>query len=103
MTEPTVEDGQRPPRIEVVPRSVADRIVAEAAATILELERELEEVQQSVAGDAQRLDEAARFLLQRAEPLASEARAHRARVMNAARAEAATLIERIPAPTNGQL
>lgn len=100
MTEPTGAQ-RRPEAIEVVPRAVADEIVAEAVATIRELEDELAEVEQANA-HAKTLDEGARFLLEQAEALVSEAQAHRTRVIDAARAEAATILHAIPAPTNGQ-
>lgn len=100
MTEDPIAEP-RPTAIEVVSRTVADEIVAAAFARIRELEGELAEAERARAR-AEVLDEGARFLLEQAEMLVDEAHAHRARVIGAARAEAAGIIDAIPAPTNGQ-
>jgi hypothetical protein len=104
VTEPPLPGGHRAElsAIEVVPQAVADEIIAEARATIRVLERELNEVQQAAPSEGERIDVAADFLVEQAEALIDEAQAYRAKVMEAARAEAASIIRGIPAPANGQ-
>lgn len=87
--------------IEVVPRAVADEIVAEAAAAVLALERELGELEREDADATARMSEATELLIEQADVLIADAHAYRARVIDAARAEASRIISTIPAPANG--
>lgn len=86
--------------IEVVLQGVADEIIADALATIRELEHELDGLQSSVPGE--RLDGTAQLLIEHADDLVRDAQAHGARITDEARATAAAMINAKLAPKNGQ-
>jgi hypothetical protein len=80
---------------------VADEIIAEALETLTVLEQELAEAQAATGPEG--FEAEARFLIDQAEALVADAQQHHARVMAAARSEAAHIIQTVPTPGNGRL